>query len=46
MYNESENKYGYANWLLALMDIVDALGYDWKDEIADRIKLWNLKQLE
>ena len=41
----AEYRYGYASWLLALMDIANALGYDWKDEIADRIKLWNLKPL-
>lgn len=46
MYNEAETRYGYANWLLALMDIANALGYHWKDETTDRIKLWALKQLE
>lgn len=45
-YNEAEFRYGYANQLLALMDIANALGYHWKDETADRIKLWDLKRLE
>ena len=52
LYNEAEAKYGYAGarysyaiWLLALMEIANALGYHWKDETADCIKLWNLKPL-
>lgn len=45
MYNEAETRYGYAHRLLALMDIAHALGYDWKDEFADRIKLYDLKPL-
>ena len=45
MYNEAEFKFAYANRLLALMEIANALGYHWKDETADRLKLWDLKPL-
>lgn len=45
MYNEAEYRYGYANWLLALMEIANALGYHWEDETAVRFKLWNLEPL-
>jgi len=46
MYNESEiDRFGNACWLLALMDIANALGYHWKDETVDLIKLLDLKPL-
>jgi len=47
MYNEciAELRFGYAMQLLCLMEIANALGYHWKDEFADRLKICDLKPL-